>query len=487
MNNPIKNVYKDNKKRFGKKVKVTRADKIIETTAIIKEYNNIPISSTDDKKIYFDVEDAIQQGDLIQFENNTYLIILQEETINNIYIKYIMRRCDNKIKIYIDNKLEEVHCCISTFVQDAEENAKIKLPSGNIKIICQMNDITSKITYDKRFLKMQNAWKVVGFTSENKGIKYLYAEKVAIDNVNDNVESEIADYWKYNVKHNYSINIVEDNISIEEGKTKQLIVNITDTIDGKIENVINPTLIYTSNDKNIVTVDSKGLITGVAEGNTTIKVQFKNVEKIINVKVVKPLPIVATYEIKTITLDGVEFTGDTITIDNNTSKVLKVTEIEKKTTQGDNTTTEIIENPIVHYSCNNSNISVDNNIGKITAINAGSTILTISYENITKQININVIEAVKLEITGKSRILLGRTSTWNSNIPVVWSVEDIGNNGKVVKQWATITDFTDTTCTIKITDEYIFDDALITKFKITAAAKNNNNIKVDKEVDIITY
>ncbi|NMM65549.1 hypothetical protein HBE96_23510 [Clostridium sp. P21] len=484
MNNIIENMYKDNKRRFGQTVKVTRADfSTFDTIVIIKEYDN-GNNSLDDKRILADVQDNIRQGDIIQYGNNTYIILLQEETVNNIYCKYVARRCDNIIKMYIGNKLAEIPCVIETGTQNTTTNQYMTLPNGNIKVTIQDNSITKMISNDRRFLIMGLPWKVVGFTSENKGVRYVYAEKTEFDNAYDDKENEIADYWKYNIKHNYSMTIAEESIEIEEGKSKQLVVSITDTVDNNTTTLANPTIIYTSSNTNIVTINNTGVLNAVAAGDTSIKVQFEGIEKIINIKVVKPLPIVVTYQFKTITLDGVALTTD-ITMDKGTSKQVVVKEITKTTTQGTNVTTETITNPVVAYSSNNSNVTVDST-GKIQAVAAGSSIITIGYENIKKDINVIINDVVQLTVTGKTSVALGRSTTYTSNMPVIWSVEDVNNSTKITT-WVTITSQNDTSCTIKVTDKWIFEDSKSKYFNITAVSKDNPNINATSKIKISAY
>lgn len=369
------------KNKSGKNVEVVKSDfSKIETICIVKEFDN-GNNSTEDKTIFFSIEDKINQGDMIEYENNTYIILLMEENINNVYMRYVARRCDHTIKIYVDNKLVEIPCNISTYSQDIFENQYVKLPTGNIKITCQNNNISNKISYDKRFIKMRNAYKIVGFTSENKGLKYLYCEKTEIDNTMDDLENEIADRWRNEVKHNYSIEVTPTELNINKGNTEQLHLIVKDTTDSGTVVVENPTIIYTSNNNNIVTIDNTGLITAIGEGETTITVKFENIEKIINISV--------------------------------------------------------------------SNV-------------------------------------VELVITGKDNMAIGRTRTYTSNIPVIWSVKDIDNATST--PWASITSQTDTSVTVKTTDKWIFDDDGKSKyFILTAIDKNNSSNIVEKKIKITSY
>ena len=116
---------------------------------------------------------------------------------------------------------------------------------------------------------MNNVYKVVGYTSQYTGLKYIYAEKDIFTDFDDR-ENQIADYWKYNSKHSYAMVAEPTETVLNEGDTLQLELSVTDNSSP----VENPTLIYTSNNETIATIDNTGLITAIAEGTTTINIKF---------------------------------------------------------------------------------------------------------------------------------------------------------------------------------------------------------------------
>lgn len=250
------------KKRNGKIVTIYKRD--FNTSAemvVFKEITNN--SSYDDKIIFADVD--IEQGDILELEDNKYIVISDRESVNNVYSKFIVRKLYKNIKVYIGNELKEISCFVETGTQDIQES----LPFGAIKLTVQENSITNKINYDLRFITMGNVYKVVGFTSQYTGLKYIYAEKDVFTDFDDR-ENGIADYWKYNSKHSYAMVAEPTETVLNEGDTLQLKLSITDNYNP----VENPTLIYTSNDETIATVSETGLITAIAEGTTTITVKF---------------------------------------------------------------------------------------------------------------------------------------------------------------------------------------------------------------------
>lgn len=81
-----------------------------------------------------------------------------------------------------------------------------------------------------------------------------------------------------------SISISEDNVDMKPGETYQVEYNISP------ENATNKTVFWSSSKNNVATVDNKGIITAVSEGNTLITAETEdgNLNDIISV-VVSPL------------------------------------------------------------------------------------------------------------------------------------------------------------------------------------------------------
>lgn len=241
----------------------------------------------------------INTGEIIEYQNCTWIVISQIEKTEKSYEARI-RKMELNIKVYIDSVLQEIPCIIETSTQSVDEGRYINLPIGNIKVTIPFTDITKKISYDKRFIKMDMPWKVVGFTAEHKGLRYLYCEKDSIDTVNDDMENEIADRWKYEVKHDYKLSVDLESIIINEEDTKQITTTIADTVNNVTTTIENPGLTYNSSDINICTIDDTGLITAITEGNCMIIVTFVGANEIIltqNITIeVQPKPIVHNYE-----------------------------------------------------------------------------------------------------------------------------------------------------------------------------------------------
>ena len=371
--------------------------------------------------------------------------------------------------------------------------------------------------------------------------------------------------------------INEENISIEKGKTKQLNITVTDTVNSETNTIENPTILY-SYDNNIISIDNNtGLITAIEEGDATISVKFENIEKVINVKVSK-IEIIAkdyykveasntncppyikwgrqadytvnyykdnvvqsnTFEFNLTDINSNSTTLATIiskennkcVIEANTNKnsgqiilhckdttnsniidrtieiqslfagttrtIQSITINKDVTTVGTGENLQLNVNaknetfgykePNIFFLSDNENIATVDEIGKITGIGEGTCNITVYTldKKFSDTIQINVVKNVVLEIIGKDNIAIGRTRTYTSNIPTIWSIKDVDNTTST--PWATITESTDTSATIKTTSEWIFgDDGKSKYFMLTATDKSNNSNIVEKKIKITSY
>ncbi|WP_282806529.1 Ig-like domain-containing protein [Clostridium tetani] len=265
--NTKKNMWNTLLKKTGQEVKIIRENV---ANVVFKEYNNAN-ASVDDKIVFAGVN-ILNQGAILEYNNNKYLIIQEEETINNIYTKFIARRLDSRINIYINNKLQSIPCFIETSAQDVLY-AGLAITTGNMRLTVQNNAITKQITENMRIIKWGYAWKVIAKTAEVKGLRYIYLEKTSTTE-KDLIKDEIADYYKYNVKHNYVIKTNVATVELKENNTTELIATVTDN-NTELEN---PTITYKSNNTDIAKIDDNGIVTGVKEGSTTISIVFTDAE-----------------------------------------------------------------------------------------------------------------------------------------------------------------------------------------------------------------
>jgi hypothetical protein len=98
------------------------------------------------------------------------------------------------------------------------------------------------------------------------GVIKLYAVLDSISNYDD-VENNIAERWRYETAHTYSL-------TINNGETANVllydVLQLNYTVTDNGNPVLNPAITFTSSDPSIVSVDNKGKIMGIQPGQAII-------------------------------------------------------------------------------------------------------------------------------------------------------------------------------------------------------------------------
>jgi len=232
-------------------------------------------------------------------------------------------------------------------IDSIDEDKYIMLPSGEFKIILPNNVDTLLITKDKRFIINSSAWKC-NFNDYTTipGLCIAYLKEDTISN-NDNLTLGIADYYN---QHIFALSVLNGDLTLVENATAQINCVLTD--NGVV--VSNPVLTYVSDDTDVCTVSSSGLITAVETGTTTLDVSYGTTSAIINVTV-QATPATNNYTL--------EISGDS-TIKINQSKTYLV----KMYNNG-----VLIANMPCTWSLNNNYCSITSQTDNDVIIKAGTT------------------------------------------------------------------------------------------------------------------
>ncbi|MED0758863.1 Ig-like domain-containing protein [Aneurinibacillus thermoaerophilus] len=225
----------------------------------------------DDKKI--SSIELLKCGDLVDYANRKWLIINEVNGLRYDTYKAIMRLCDYNVKFSIDCKVYEFPCIIESSKFSVMADNTMILPNDVIKVTVQENTDTLKVTRDKRFIKFNSAWKVIGIDRTQKGLITFMCQ---IDQIsaNDDLVNEIAD----KCTKTYTIEIINGASSnVDMNGTLQLNVKVTE--NGAVVTI---PVLYESSDTNIATVDTNGLVQGIAEGTVTITARLQEYPDIID-------------------------------------------------------------------------------------------------------------------------------------------------------------------------------------------------------------
>lgn len=166
-----------------------------------------------------------------------------------------------------------------------------------------------------------------------------------------------------------SIELIEDDIEMLTNETFQLKPTILPA------NATDKKVIYTSNDKDIVTVDENGLITAIKPGLTTITISSDNIKKFVLINVKDEF-----IELETIKLP------ETIELKAGEKKDLEIIFEPLNAT---------VDKSKIAYASSDSKVAIIDSEGKVVGVSKGVAIITISYENITTSTNIKVDDLTK--------------------------------------------------------------------------------------------
>lgn len=286
----------------------------------------------------------VQQGSLIQVENKIYLVIDCEDRFKKTSFHKCIIRETNKCSCQNDNDEIEFNAVIKILRNNIELTTNIDTLQDRYKLLCNKN---IDINYDSKIMNNGNIYKVVSINETLSGIKEIILEHKTTQNKDEYIiecddivckttdttialtpifkkNGVVTDSKFYYKCENDSICKIDDNgiiTILNEGNTN---ITITNEYTSKDINIIvsqvdiytiecdDITLdagaivplmyhlykngieinddipIFTSKNTNIAMVSDLGDITGVAEGNTTITIQWQGVTKVINI-VVNPI------------------------------------------------------------------------------------------------------------------------------------------------------------------------------------------------------
>lgn len=349
--NTVLNFYNQCIKRSGSQL--NNYKKTIFFKGLIKEIDD-KLQSIDSKYL-FTMED-LPQGTEISCGNINYLVMTRNEKINEVYYKYTIQKQPYDVNFAPGGILQRIPSIIETKTVDIQTNESIILPAGKIIIVISKNTTTDKIEVNDRFITMGSAWKISGLDKSQEGLIKVNAD---IDQTmtGDDLVNEITNGV---VKPFYTFNISPNPVSIKKGQTQQLSVVLSE--NGTTIN--NPTLIYTSSNENIATIDSKGLITGIGEGSCSIDITYYGDYDTADTSVNIEVNAIADHNYI------LSVSPESISMDTGNTQQITATVTDKGTA---------ISNPTFTYNSDNTGVATVNNTGLITAISAGTANITVSY------------------------------------------------------------------------------------------------------------
>jgi hypothetical protein len=208
----------------------------------------------------------LQTGDFIDCRDERYLIISEIDHNDQSYRGRI-RKCNYSIAFNWNGNVKWFDAITEGKIFSVDKGSIISLPDGKIQVFLQDNSDTKTISLSQRFYNTHQPFKVEGIDRTVKGIIQLSCSLDMISTVNDDVENNIVDRWKYEIPHSYTL-------TIDNGTTTNVLIhdilqlNCTATDNGSPFE--NPAITFTSSDPNVVSVDNEGRAMGIEVGQATI-------------------------------------------------------------------------------------------------------------------------------------------------------------------------------------------------------------------------
>lgn len=408
---------------------------------------------------YFDdryilVKDLIRIGDIVQDSNKKYIIWSQvNDKKFGCYYRGILRRCNYLLNVAIAEDNKQVVKRYDVFVsnrvfEDTIGQTPIPLSQDQREVCITADGFTWQLKKQDRIIMCGRVWEVKGVDNTLGTMLKILVEEALI-NENDNLDKEIADYWKYNVRYTA---ITINNplpIQIKEGQSIKLDVT-TIPIGGTVE--------FSVSDNSIAVVNEDGTITGLKAGQTNI------------ISVIKDTDIIASVDIEIVAVP--QYTD--IVIQNNSPMNLNVGQIIRLTAVTTPNGGEI------EYVSSDDLVATVNSSGLITAVASGNATISVAIKDssILKAIDINVDFEIQQSILLSSPkdyietfgTLQITATTTPLDAKVTFMFEGAQNKCKFIN-------VTDNRCTIKADSDVGF-------ITIKAFLKDNINVIGSKRITI---
>ena len=317
MYNVLQYQFNNSLERYGYNVKVNST---ADARVMFKEYEEG--SSTTDYKYMLVANGLINQGDIITLFDEQWFVLGKNVSINDVYTKFVIRRCNFDIKFIIGDKLYQFPSIIEGDKFFIGGDNILPLSADTLQATLPLTDVTKQLQELNCFIKWGKKWEIQGVDYTKEGLAILHCKVTGTSHLDDK-ENEIAN--RYEQVGSEKVDKLNGNITPilpfdESTKPLPNIVNVA-TFDNiqvdfgtLIDDIVLPsTVAATLNDDTVVdlvvtwdTSSYDGEVTAIYTFGGTIELVegITNTNNIVaNIKIVvgeappEPEPEVARYEI----------------------------------------------------------------------------------------------------------------------------------------------------------------------------------------------
>ena len=242
-------------------------------------------------------KEALQPGDLITYQDTTWMVTTQITREENSSIAQ-MRLCNHVTKFILDAWLYSYPSVLEMKRLSIDSAGTLLIADGSLTCTLRADDTTNTIVINQRFVASDAVWKVIGVDKTNPGLVILNTERSlqasGDDMVNEIANADTLPTWTIALQSAVETVPLGDTLTVTAILYRSGVAQET------------AAFLWSSANESIVSV-ADGVLSGVAEGSTTITIRWAkhpSVSLDVPVTVEAIIPEVVSYKFYCIPGDG---------------------------------------------------------------------------------------------------------------------------------------------------------------------------------------
>lgn len=208
--------------------------------------SNDNINRRDTMTMFYDVDAPVEVGVLLSYSGNTYLTLNKETAENDVYFKSAIIRTNGVINTHSLSVIGLPFYGDNVNNATATNTTNFSLIDGNIEVMTEDNELSRALSVDDLFNEWGRTWKITNLFYID-GICHIVLE------INANVTPT----------YNYSLSLSAlTSLNVAPGGT----ASITATAYCNDIEITRATIVYSSSNNEVATIDSSGNISYLADG-----------------------------------------------------------------------------------------------------------------------------------------------------------------------------------------------------------------------------